>query len=111
MKWGIGVVVLLTAGAFGSVSKTTPSVPLERTPGHQKGLAEKALRERAKDPDAVQFRNERMIARGDTLFVCGEFNSRNSYGGYAGFTPFAYSRGVVVTGEDQGSAPFLAVCR
>lgn len=36
-----------------------------------------------KDPDSVQFRNERVQSDGVT--VCGEFNAKNSLGGYVGF--------------------------
>lgn len=73
---------------------------LERTPGYQKGLAEFALKQRMKDPDAAQFRNERMYTRGDTLVVCGEVNAKNGFGGYTGFKGFVALRGAVVTEED-----------
>lgn len=37
-----------------------------------------------KDPDSAQFRNERLRQN----VLCGELNSRNSMGGYVGFTRF-----------------------
>lgn len=39
-----------------------------------------------KDPSTVQFRNVRAYKR--TGAVCGEYNAKNSYGGYVGFAPF-----------------------
>lgn len=75
---------------------------LERTPGHQKGLAEFALKQRMKDPESAQFRDERMYTRGDTLVVCGEVNAKNSFGGYTGFKAFVSINGAAVTEDDAG---------
>lgn len=72
----------------------------EQTPGYAKGLAEAALKDRMKDPDAAQFRNEVVYRRGDTLVVCGEVNAKNGYGGYVGFRRFVAMRGVAITEED-----------
>jgi hypothetical protein len=47
-----------------------------------------------KDPSSVQYRGlyvARAEESGD-LVLCGEFNARNSYGGFAGFEPFIASR-------------------
>ena len=43
-----------------------------------------------KDPDSAKFRNlfKYVNSRGFTV-VCGEINSKNSYGAYAGFERFA----------------------
>lgn len=46
-----------------------------------------------KDPDSAKFRYMRFIEAGknnDTIggFVCGNVNAKNSYGAYAGFSPF-----------------------
>lgn len=38
-----------------------------------------------KDPSSAQFRNERMSESG---WLCGEINSKNSYGAYTGFKRF-----------------------
>ena len=47
-----------------------------------------------KDPASTQFRN--VIVRRDAEqslnVVCGEVNSKNSFGGYNGFQPFLYMR-------------------
>lgn len=46
-----------------------------------------------KDPDSTRFRNVRIQRHGMTehKIVCGEVNSKNSYGGYVGFVKFIAS--------------------
>lgn len=39
-----------------------------------------------KDPGSAEFRNVRPTA--DGLYLCGEVNAKNSYGGYVGFKKF-----------------------
>lgn len=41
-----------------------------------------------KDPESAQFRDEYIMGRN----LCGQVNSKNSYGAYAGFTRFISSR-------------------
>lgn len=41
-----------------------------------------------KDPSSVQLRNVKANAN----VICGEYNSKNSYGAYAGFEPFVFNR-------------------
>ncbi len=52
---------------------------------------EEAVRYHLKDPESARFRNVRAKIRnakiGDGV-VCGEVNSKNSYGGYIGFKRF-----------------------
>lgn len=58
--------------------------------------AEAAVRGKLKDPDSTQFRNVHgasPVEGGPLMAVCGEFNSKNGYGGYVGYAPFAYSQG------------------
>lgn len=55
-------------------------------------LAREGVRGKLKDPDSANFRNL-IIHKGESpkdgrFYVCGEVNSKNSYGGYVGFTPF-----------------------
>ena len=39
-----------------------------------------------KDPASVQYRNVRVVNKKDgRKAVCGEFNAKNSFGGYGGF--------------------------
>ena len=47
--------------------------------------AKEAVRQQLKDPDSAEFRNVRICA-GD--IVQGQVNSRNAYGGYAGYSDF-----------------------
>lgn len=46
---------------------------------------------RLKDPDSALFRNEAgfVTSRGDQI-VCGEYNAKNSYGGYVGYTAYYF---------------------
>jgi hypothetical protein len=42
-----------------------------------------------KDPDSVRFGAMVAVSQENgSLFVCGEVNSRNSFGGYTGMLPF-----------------------
>lgn len=55
------------------------------------------VRDSLKDPDSAKFRRlQAYRASNGTVRVCGELNSKNSYGGYNGFTRFAVS-GAAVT--------------
>lgn len=47
--------------------------------------AKASITKSLKDPDSANFRNVFTI---DGINVCGEINSKNSYGGYVGFTRF-----------------------
>jgi len=47
--------------------------------------AKRILADRMKDPSSVQFRNVKAFKSGA---VCGEYNAKNSFGAYVGFTPF-----------------------
>jgi hypothetical protein len=50
--------------------------------------AKRAIEKDLKDPSSVQYRNMKKDNYG--VQVCGEFNSKNSMGGYVGFKPFIY---------------------
>lgn len=41
-----------------------------------------------KDPDSTRFRNVREFENGA---VCGEYNAKNSYGGYVGYKHFGFT--------------------
>lgn len=41
-----------------------------------------------KDPGSVQFRDVTITTSGTSLYVCGEYNAKNSYGAYVGFRKF-----------------------
>ncbi len=70
------------------------------------------LRNNLKDPDSVKFRNVALKHDGISTksgakldALCGEYNAKNSYGGYAGFSKFIISEDaagkVVVMTEDD----------
>jgi hypothetical protein len=45
-----------------------------------------------KDPDSAKFRPFQFVTDGSgNQKVCGEVNAKNTYGGYVGFTGFAYT--------------------
>lgn len=49
--------------------------------------AKAAVRNILKDPSSAQFKNLKVNSMGD---VCGQFNAKNSYGGYGDFEYFRY---------------------
>jgi hypothetical protein len=63
--------------------------------------AESAVKEGLKDPGSAQFKNEvvKTNSVGETA-VCGEYNARNSFGGYVGFQPFGVVGSVPVTKDN-----------
>lgn len=50
--------------------------------------AELSVRSRLRDPDSAQFRKLHATRQAETVYVCGEVNAKNGYGGYDGFEPF-----------------------
>jgi hypothetical protein len=52
--------------------------------------AKSAIAEDLKDPDSVRFRNVVVHDAPDHSYymVCGEMNSKNSFGGYTGYSQF-----------------------
>lgn len=68
-------------------------------------LAKEAIKNQMKDPESTQFRNVRQTVNSlGSQYICGEVNSKNSYGGYVGFKYFAYSDGrLVIDGSYENS--------
>jgi hypothetical protein len=58
------------------------------------------LRAISKDPDSLQFRNER-VSKADPTITCGEMNGKNGFGGYVGFRRFIVSSGTILTDDGQ----------
>lgn len=50
--------------------------------------AKELISEATNDPDAVKFRN--LHNQKDGYIICGEYNAKNAYGGYIGYTQFVY---------------------
>lgn len=63
--------------------------------------AKKALVQQLKDPSSVQWRDVRDYTEG---VVCGQYNAKNSMGGYVGFKTFIYN-GMNESKEIQNPAP------
>lgn len=65
-------------------------------PGSDKAIAiaKNVISSDMRDPESSKFRELRFIKAGEKEdgsiggYVCGEINSKNSYGAYAGYTPF-----------------------
>lgn len=51
-------------------------------------MSEAAVRSKLKDPGSAQFQNQRVSTKGA---ACGEVNSKNSFGGYTGFTRYIFA--------------------
>lgn len=99
-------------------------------------LARNEISSEMKDPDSSKFRSMHFVKAGEKQdgtvdgYVCGEVNSKNSYGAYAGYVPFyiflsmkskgAFSTGVsysvnrkvVFSSESEAiAASFNEMCR
>ena len=64
------------------------------------------LEAQLKDPGSAEYRNEHLYPRktDEDLSLCGEVNSKNSFGGYVGFRRFMVS-GKLVLVEDLPAGP------
>lgn len=50
--------------------------------------SQEAIKRKLKDPRSAEFRNVFFSDKGGSPVTCGEVNSKNSYGGFAGFQRF-----------------------
>lgn len=52
-----------------------------------------AVRERTREPESVKFRNitVKRNNHANVVYVCGEYNAKNAYGGYVGYEFFVAS--------------------
>lgn len=55
----------------------------------EKKEVESAVKDKLKDPYTADFKHNKLIYKGKDGVYCGRVNSKNSYGAYAGFTPFS----------------------
>lgn len=55
------------------------------------GKAKATLTESMKDPDSTRISDLKRVSSDSSDLVCGQVNSKNSFGGYTGKKPFAYS--------------------
>lgn len=74
--------------------------------------ARRAISLKLKDPDSLQIRN--IVATGispdpEKWVICGEYNARNSFGGYVGFHKFSLVDGKAFLGGDDIEAILVNV--
>lgn len=63
-----------------------------------------------KDPNSATYRNVAVYKDGDNeLVLCGEVNSKNSFGGYVGFSLFASSPGYVSIIKEGAPDVYLTI--
>jgi hypothetical protein len=79
------VVAALSLAACAGVDHAGPEVSLPKAA--QQSVAT-AVANQMKDPNSAELRNWHAFQSDKGLIVCGEVNSKNSYGGYVGFTHF-----------------------
>lgn len=106
----IAIGIILTLFAIGGINKArqpvTPDAPgttptVEATKGPNKTMmflvAQKAVKDRLRDPDSADFRNEQLGYKdGTPIVVCGEVNAKNGFGGMTGYQRYM-SNGADVT--------------
>ncbi len=61
-----------------------------------------------KDTESAKFRNLSVDEKSNV--VCGEVNSKNSYGAMAGFEGFIYENGTAHLESDSGYSAFIKLC-
>lgn len=68
-------------------------------------VAEMQLRvkRQLKDPESAQFRNTYVSRKMGVPVVCGEVNSRNGFGGRAGFQRFVAAGDLIALDEQMGA--------
>jgi hypothetical protein len=64
------------------------------------------LLRRLKDPGSAQFRGVHVSHRAGAPVLCGEINSKNSFGGYTGFERFAGAGNVIAMQSEMTPAEF-----
>ncbi len=86
MKQSVFALALVLAGC---VATTPTSVRPYQPSSGEVATATAAVAALLRDPESMQTRNIRgyAVAGGDRI-ICGEYNSRNGFGGYGGFSAF-----------------------
>jgi len=94
----VAALIVVTFVALGSVNdRLSVSAPAPKPPPQIDAETRKALyvdhmsdkvRAALKDPDSAQFRGAFFSESGGVKVVCGEVNSKNSFGGMSGFQRF-----------------------
>lgn len=61
------------------------------------------VRAQLKDPDSAEFRAGHFSEKGGAKVVCGEVNSKNSFGGFTGFQRFIAAGNLVFLEENMAA--------
>ena len=89
---------LFALGACSAVAGCATPKTGERLPPmtpDQTASIQKLIEGKLRDPASAQFRGLRALRAEQTLYVCGEVNARNGFGGYTGYVPF------IVTSQNE----------
>ena len=87
-RYVAGNVVALSTPVWGQIVFVIAACCLTSGCGQEASGAKQAIERELKDPESVQYRDVRTFSGG---IVCGEFNAKNSLGGYVGFSPFVFN--------------------
>ena len=102
MRFGV-LAVILTAFTIVSACSQEPAPPSPPTADEQlQARIEADVRSQMKDPDSTKFDSIVVVTEAGCGF--GRVQSKNSYGGYAGYQGFAWTKGVIVYAETDRSA-------
>ncbi|MBD1590201.1 hypothetical protein [Pseudomonas typographi] len=101
--FGAAICCCISLSAAGDQSRGIYKAPPNLVKKAQHSVAAKM-----RDPSSAQFRN--VVAKGISSdpkkwSICGEVNGKNGFGGYAGFTRFAYDESLNDSWIEAGDAP------
>lgn len=111
----LGSLNLIMVSAFLLVTGCEKPEPAPVDPSQAvKDRAVAVLRDRMKDPASLEIRNLVAVKHGEWDVVCGEYNAKNSLGGYVGFQRFAWRGNGDFAMESEPSTylgVFWRICR
>lgn len=100
LTWAVLALIVIGVGMRLTSPERAPSSASSAEYVPPPPSARAKLRAISKDPDSLQFRNER-ISTTDTSMSCGEMNGKNSFGGYVGYRRFIVSAGTVLIDDEN----------
>jgi hypothetical protein len=111
----VGVAAIGVVGAIVGENKTTgtptadaPAAPRERTDAEIRYYAEEHLKSSLRDPSSAEFRDVSVVHQpGDKVFVCGEVNGKNGFGGFTGYSSFVVVGTIPMIQTDANSRDFV----
>ena len=100
------LVSVLVSSCSGEPSAVDRAKDRERKEDSWKFEMQRRLAAKLKDPDSATFRNVFLSKKTDAPVVCGEVNSRNSFGGMTGFQRFISAGEIQVVEEQMANGEF-----